>query len=280
MKNPLEVAGVSGSIARVNPVEGGPATEAMLSRDTLVHASWGHYASTLLEYWSERGQDYEPTQILEMLGVDNEMLRDNRVQFQRHSYPDFSEYASDRRASFRKQAEEYFAPEAERLCTIVDAVMSGYTVDKTVATEKLARIRVQFKGCESDKKFAKLVMHEKALESGVVIDLADFVTTMLNVQTIQPGEFQSELSSSWTRGIQEVLLDVKRDYEEYGIFGDDKQRVKGVVVGRDAFLTVKTYVRRADKAVHELTEEMWAVIEPAFTAPRLDNHPLITGKHS
>ena len=280
MKNPLEVAGVSGSIARVMPVEGGPATEAMFKRNNVVKASWGHYASTLLEYWSERGENYEPAQILELLGVDSEMLRDNRVQFQQSSYPSFSEYTSDRMAVFRKQAEQYFAPEAERLCEIIDVVMSGYTVDQTVATEEIKGIRTQLKGHVGNDEFTKLALRDDALESGVVIDLAEFVDTMLKVQTIQPGEFQSELSRTWLRGVRNALGDVKNNYRKYGVYKSEKQKVNGVVVGRDAFLTVKRTLRQAEKEISGLSQEMWAIIQPAFTAPKLAEHPLITGKHN
>lgn len=134
-KNPLEVVGVSNSVARVMPIEGGPATEAMLIHEENIPAPWGHYVSTLLEYWAGKGVDYSPTEILNLLGIDREMLRDPSIQFTYEE--DFNYYARSRRRDFEHQAKVHFQPEVDRLHMIIDAIQAGYKVeDPDFATER------------------------------------------------------------------------------------------------------------------------------------------------
>lgn len=102
---------------------------------------------------------------------------------------------------------------------------------------------------------------------------------MLSVHTIQPGEFQSELASAWMRGVKEVVNDVIVKFEEWGACNGDKQTVKNVFVGRDAFLQVRNTIKAAQKETKTYREEMWGIIAPAFKAPKLEDHPLLTGKH-
>lgn len=277
MKNPLEVAGISGSIARVMPIEGGPATEAMLERTAIVRATWGHYASTLLEYWSDRGIDYAPEEILELLGITPDMLRDDSIQFTRPY--SFENYENLRRAHFKSQAENYFAPESKRLSKIIDTIRSGYIVDKAKADLEAADLREALRNQDDDSEIARMILKAEALESGVCIPLQEYVAVMLSVQTIQAGEFQSELARAWLRGVREVIMDATGEFVRCGVYDGDLQTAEGVFVGDAAFSIQKSTITAAYYPILSMTDELWETIRPAFVAPKLENHPVITGKH-
>lgn len=273
MKNPLRVAGVSDSIARTMPIENTPATEAMLGGERVIKASLGHYASTLLEYWSERGVDYTPQQILDLLGITPDMLRDDSVQFT-DSY-DFGDYKQSRIGYFRNQAREYFAPEVKRLATIANMIRSGYAIDKAEADTELVALYEILDTQNDDVECAKILSHIKALESGVCLSLEEYVAVMLSANVVRPGDFESELAKAWISGVRLSIYQINA----YG--HESETLASGFWVGHEAFTTVITmFSSEYSLPVTEMAQELWKTIEPAFIAPRLADHPLITGKHS
>lgn len=279
---------VSGGIARTNPLEGGPAFEAWQNGTSVMASTWGDYASRLAELLPE-GEDASLDAILGKLCIGRGELRDPAIHFGVGSGYEFSDYETHFREVTHKEVTDYYAPEVARLQMTLDAILEGYKVDDQAEADKQAD-KLQDEIDAASEKFRELAdpteeqeidydneqnarwMKRDALRSGVVIPLAEFVDTMLQVNLIHDGDFKSELAHVWVRSLSSALQEFHYEYSYAA-----EMPVSSIVVGREMFATMRDSLEHLWPEQEAHRKQRWQEVKSVFITNRIQEHPLITG---
>lgn len=279
---------VSNRIARTNPLEGGPAFEAWQNGTPIMASTWGDYASCLAEQLPD-GCDTSLDTILRMLCIGRDELRDPTIHFGVDSEYEFSDYETHFRKITHQEASDYYAPEVARLQMTLDTILQGYRVndqaeadkqaDKLqdeidLASEKFRKINSPTKEQEIDydNKQNARCMQRDALRSGIVIPLAEFVDTMLQVNLIHDGDFKSELAHVWVRSLSSALQNFHHEYSYAS-----EMPASSIVVGREMFTAMRNGLEHLWPEQEAHRKQRWQDIEPIFITNRIEKHPLVTG---
>lgn len=274
---------VSGRVARTFPIERTPEVQAALAGRKIVSNTWGGYATKLMDQL-----DIGPEEAVSLLKLTPEMLRDPELQFMpKDRYEGgytFADYEYLMLSKYRGEAEKDIEPEVRRLVDTVDAVMSGYKVaDRDQAQQQAGQLQAEIgtitAGKPGDqltpqecKRVDLMILERDALQSGVIIGLEEFVTTMLNVSILDPDN-PSELAQLWINSLQEAVEIFWQDYR----FSDPEIKVGDIIVGEDIFLLMKRNIAGSGRFAEEYAKSAWERIEPVFLAPLLEDLPVIAG---
>lgn len=278
---------VSGKIARTNPLEGGPAFEAWQNGTSVMASTWGDYVSRLAELVPD--DEIQLDDLLAKLCIGREELQDPTVHFGQGNPYEFGDYEESFRRVAHKEAEDYYAPEVTRLQMTLDAILEGYKVsDQSSADEEANIIQdeirradetlraipapTQEQHSEHDIEQSARCMRRDALQSGVVIPLAEFVDTMLQVNLIHDGDFKSELAHVWVRALSSTI---ENFYHEYNYAPD--MPVDKIVVGQELFGYMRGYLGHIWKEKEAHYKQRWQEVKPVFITNYIHEHPLVTG---
>lgn len=279
---------VSDKIARTNPLEGGPAFEAWQNSTNVMSSTWGDYVSRLAEQLPD-GEEMHLNALLAKLCISRVELQDPSVHFGANSGYEFGEYETHFQKTTHREVADYYAPEVTRLQMTLDAILEGYKVSDQAAADKQADMLQDT--IETASENFRLVtnpteeqeiyyaneqnarcMRRDALRSGVVMPLAEFVDTMLDVNLIHDGDFKSELAHVWVRSLSSALQDFQY---EYGYASD--MPVSHIVVGREMFSAMRGGLRHLWPEQEAHNKQRWQEVKSVFITRRIHEHPLITG---
>lgn len=278
---------VSGKIARTNPLEGGPAFEAWQNGTSVMASTWGDYVSRLAELVPE--DEVQLDDLLTKLCIGREELRDHTVHFGPGNSYEFGDYKYHFRSVTYKEAEDYYAPEVARLQMTLDAILEGYKVTNQASADKEADV-VQDEISRADEAFDNIAapteeqqdehnieqnarcMRRDALQSGVVIPLAEFADTMLQVNLIHEGYFKSELAHLWVRALSSAIQNFYREYNYAPNMPVDR-----IVVGRELFADMRWTLADIGNEKEAHYKRRWQEVEPVFITNYIHEHPLVTG---
>lgn len=255
---------VSGRIARTNPIEKTPEFEAALNGSEFIPDTWGGYATRLMDM-----RDLEPGESIAALGLTGEQLADPEIQFTFDSYDNPRDFYVNK---FYTEALKDLEVEARRLRGIVDVVMSGSMyddLDAALVESELIQSEIDDGKYEDDEMDLACTARD-ALDSGVEIAMDEFVVEMLSTNVLND-EYPSELARLWIQTIKDVVEDV---CEEYRL--DEEVKAHYVVLGRDAFIKMKAWLKPYELA-RDVAEERWDYLKPVFTARALGEFSLLAG---
>ncbi len=267
--NPL-ISHLSGRVARTVPVEQSPEFEAMMG-DGIVRSTWGDYATKAMDMY-----DLEPGQALALLGITNDDIADSTTHFE--NYMEYENFSLGRKRRFYDEAKEEFGIEADRLCGVVDVVMSGYALpDMSAANEIADSIQEQIseadrseEGYENQQTIR--CMDRDAHASGVRVTLDEFVRVMLGATNVLDEEIGSEFKAQWVCAVNEAVEDIWRDYTH------PEATLREMFAGKEIFMIMKSRLRSLISAqARQASEARWQLLEPIFTTGRIEDSPLFTG---
>jgi hypothetical protein len=283
------VSNLSGAIARTNPLEGGPEFEAMFNHG-VISTTKSHHLSILMD----RG-DYEVDEALSVLDWSMDDIREPGIFL-----PDtraFDSFHRSKMDDFRDEARTDLTIEVKRLKSIVDIVMTGYMVGDqeeadTQADQIQADIREasdQYTGPTSemcikeddheglkqytDQSNAQAVrcMERDALNSGVRMNAAEFVATMLNITHVLDPERPSELWKVWVSAIENTIDRIWRDAVK------PDPPISKLIADRSAFKNMKDMLEDTYRQEEETARARWALMQPAFLTKQFNDAPIMTG---
>lgn len=278
---------VSNRIARTNPLEGGPAFEAWQNGTNVMASTWGDYASRLAELLED---DIPLDGLLGKLCIGRLELQDPTVHFGTRLGWEFDDYMSHFQRVTHNEALDYYAPEIKRLQMTLDAILEGYKVpDVMAAREESGRIQDEIAEAEElfddnsrtsdEEREAHLFgqtercMRRDALDSGVIIPIDEFVSTLLSVNLIQDGDFKSDLAQVWVRALKNAVESFLYDWD----YAADIPAGR-VVLGRDTFMEMRAGLGHIWREQEAHREQRWKEVEPVFITNYIQEHPLITGE--
>ncbi|MBP9738883.1 hypothetical protein KBD20_04295 [Candidatus Saccharibacteria bacterium] len=270
---------VSGSIARKNPLEGGPRLEAALDGSGVIADTWGGYATRLMDLY-----DIEPEEAIALLELTPAHMRDSDIHFQSgRGFGDFEYHTKQR---YIEAATKDLIPEVLRMQNTVDTVMSGYVLSNTVEAKNQAEdIQLEIDIASEEGRLLEFgsaerdqynrdqdfrCMKRDALYSGVSIQLDEFVRTMLETNILDP-EYPSELWKVWITALDHAVDYFWRDSAKPDL------KISEMVAGRSIFIDFKSSLSDTYAVATEISEARWKVIEPIFRADLIHDISLVAG---
>lgn len=245
-------------------LENSPEIEAFISGDRILPLTWGGYATRAIDM-----ELCEPTRdaVVALLGGERYvLLSDPEIVF---SGVNGNYMFEDYRFSYIEQCYKTHLKdldiEVNRLTSIVDAIVSGWKIDKDIAEREADQIQDIIESEDeaiTELELAALCCKRDAISDGINMHFETFAETMLSCNVLDE-EFPSELAQGWVSGVNKSLQEALREY----FFDIDIRLLKPneVFVSRSMIAAMKVEVRAlAHSMAQKKAEEDWEKIEPVF----------------